>query len=634
MQQLDDGILIETAAEAEQIVRRLADPTTKLVVYDSETSGLDPRRDFLAGHVFTFGPRNTDNYYVPVRHGLPPSGNITNPAKFHKALHKVASARRDLHWVGHNLMFDLRFMWVTGIEPAGTFEDTAVDQALLDEFSPSFALDACCRDHGVKEKKGEELYRHLASIFGGEPTRRAQMGNFWKLPGDDLLAAEYAMGDGISTWELHHAQRTKLIEQGLDGVRDTESKITRVLYRMMKRGVRIDWAKLAEVKQAVEDMTKKAIKALPAGFNVRSPNQIKAYMEAAGHTGWPLTPKGRPQFNEEWLSKTEEGRRIITVRKYTNLVSSFIDPLFEEHRWPDGRIRCEYWQMASDDFGTVTGRFSCSAPNLQQVPKRNKELGRLFRQVFLPEEGARWLSADMSQCEPRLLAHYSEAKVLLDGYLSVPFVDSHASVTRAAELEALLGVPFKEAREYGKRLNQSLITGAGKAKVISMLGAGGDKVYDAYFEALPEIKALQKTASKVMERRGYVRSFLGRRARLESRDKSYKAVNRILQVSNADLIKQSMVDMDAYFESEGDVVSLLNTVHDSDDLSVPEGAEAIAERGLEFMCQFGPGRRFDMMVPMAIEYRYGANWAQATYDGDEHIMGAEVNDPRFLAVQP
>lgn len=633
MKQFEDGNLVETMDDVALVLRRLKDPETKRVVYDSETTGLEPRTDKIVGHVITFGPRPQDNYYVPVAHGDPPSGNIANPVKFHKALHKIASTRRDLHWIGHNFMFDLRFLWMTGIEIIGTMEDTQVNEPLLDEFIRKYSLGESCIRHGVKEKKGDELYRYLASRFGGEPTRD-QMANFWRLEGNNPLGVDYALGDGISTWELREAQIKDLEGQSLGRVHHTEQRITRVLYRMMKRGVRVDWNELDRVEEEVEGMLAKAEEKLPEGFNPKAPSQVKALMEKHGHTNWPLTEKGRPQFNEAWLKTNDIGKDILTVRRFKTLKTSFINPLRNDHRWFDDRIRCNYYQMASDDFGTVTGRFSCAAPNLQQVPKRNKELGLIFRRVFVPNPGSRWLSADMSQCEPRLLAHYSEAAVLMRGYLASPFVDCHASVTREANFEEMLGVPFKEAREYGKRLNQSLITGAGKGKVIEMLGSSrGASLYDKYFEIMPEIKELQKSSSRKMERQGYVTSFFGRRARMESRSKSYLAINRLLQVGNADLMKESMADMDEYFESEGDIVSILNTVHDAIDLDVPEGAEEIADHGLGFMCQYGPGRRYQLDVPMAIEYRYGANWSEATYVGDEHIMGAEASDPRFLIAE-
>lgn len=629
--------------DTEGVVRRMLDQTTKQIGYDSETDGLEPRVNQIVGHVITFGPTPPDTYYVPVRHGDPTKGNV-HPSldryrhPFELEMRKVA-ARRDVLWVGHNFDFDLRFLYSHGIDPLGSFEDTMVNQALLNEYTPSFTLEACCNYAKVQAKKGNELYPYLAEKFGGSPTRE-QMGNYWRLPGDDLRGGEYACGDGVSTWQLREAQRAALEAQNLGGVANTESKITRVLYRMFKRGVPIDKERLAEVEQEADLRLEKAKKALPTGLNVRAPSQLKKLFDEHGHTDWPLTepskrfPQGAPSFKEEWLSTFPLGKLIVAVRKYEHLKSSFLSPLRDEHMWPDGRVRPRFYQMASDDFGTVTGRFSCTAPNLQQVPKRNFEIGHLFRQVFVPSEGSRWLTADLSQCEPRILAHYSNARTLVHGYMSVPFVDAHAAVTIDAKLEEMLGIPFKEAREYGKRVNQTLITGGGKGKIVSMLGKDGLRVYDAYFVAMPEVKTLQKDAANRQLARGFVRSLCGRRARLESRDKAYKALNRLLQVGNADVIKEALIRMDEYYEAEGDDVGLINTVHDSVDIDVPDGREDVAVQGLRFMCEFGPGRRVEMRVPMAVEYAWGSSWSEATYDSEKIMMGEDPNDVSFLVTKP
>lgn len=270
---------------------------------------------------------------------------------------------------------------------------------------------------------------------------------------------------------------------------------------------------------------------------------------------------------------------------------------------------------------------SCSDPNLQQCPKRNEVLGPLFRSLFVPDEGMLWGSPDYSQIEPRLLAHYGKVRALIDGYLSTPPVDAHSAVARAA------GIP----RQAGKTLNQALITGSGDDHAIDMLRAQTDLSLDEcrgvlrdYFRAMPEIKnwyhmddgtavrgGIQKHASNRMKLMGYVRSLMGRRARLDDPRFAYKALNRLLQCGNADILKRSMAEIDDYLVSEGDQVHLLGNIHDSLDFQYPRELEHVYRRCLEMMVEdYGPGRRFDLLVPLEVEEASGANWAEASYSPD------------------
>ena len=591
----------------------------------------------IVSHVITLGPRPQDTYLVPVRHGG--GANITedpsvlgNP--FEIELAKVAS-NRSKHWVGHHFMFDLRMMGRHGIKVVGRVEDTGVNAAILNEFQHSFSLENSCKAVGAIPKLGSELYEHLAAKFGGEAARRDQMGNYWKLAGNDPIGFEYAAGDGVSTWDLLHKQIAKLDTERLSHIRTLESDITRVVYRMTTRGIRVDTERLDRSREILAGKLKHARTLLPEDFSVRSPNAIKSILTQHGITEdtWPRLPPtaamikkgitiGNPQFNEEFLTKSDIGKAIIAVRKYEHMESAFLAPLANQHLWPDNRVRATFNQAAGDDFGTVTYRFSSNDPNLQQVPKRFQEMGEIARSPFVPDEGEEWLDADLSQCEPRILAHYSQSKVLITGYTSIPPVDAHSSVAKAAGID----------RESGKRLNQTLITGGGQAKVIAMLGPEGKRIYDDYFEAMPEIKELQKKATGVFRRTRVLYSLLRRQARLDDPNQAYKAVNRLLQIGNADIIKKAMVDIDKHYEENGDEVKLLNTVHDSLSSSVPktERGRKIAEHGLRLFTNFGPGRGFPMTVPMACDYAYGDTWAEATYNkSGRKTMGERVDDPAY-----
>ena len=512
-----------------------------------------------------------------------------------------------------------------GVELTGTMEDTEVNDALLDEFAASHSLEASCQRAGTVAKLGKELYVHLANQFGGTPDRRTQMGNFWKLDGRDPIGFDYAAGDGVATWALWEKQVEALSRpfnsegDSLEFMRSLESRVTRTVYRMTKRGVKIDEGRLDEILHILQDRITEARKALPDGFNINSSKEIRALMEKAGRTDWPMTapsktfPEGQPQFNEAYLSSVPEGAPILALRKWENMRNTFALPMKETHLW-HGRVHATFTQMANDDYGTVTGRFSSSQPNLQQVPKRDKEKAKLIRSMFVPDDGLDWWDADLSQCEPRLLAHYSGSKVLTEGYLSNPPVDAHTAVANAASID----------RESGKRLNQTLITGGGRKKIIAMLGERGSAIYDAYFEAMPEVKKLQTQAANRMKARGYVISLLGRLARLEHSDKAYLAINRLLQCGNADIVKYAMVNIDDYFESRGDECAMLNTVHDAlgfqADRYNNDHIEQMNE-ALRLMTDFGPDRGVYLSVPMVADFGIGRNWAEATFPTEKMSFG-------------
>lgn len=605
----------------EQALRRLRE--CKEVVVDVETSGLDWRKQHIVGHVLTFGPKEDDSYYLPVRHRG--GGNISgcstpstkdgwtgdrHPLEIEivKELEKPGRT-----CIFHNGAFDLRFLYRVGLTKFDAdYDDTMLNATLLNEWQASFSLDYCCKAYGVAQKK-TTIYDYILSKFPearGAP--KQAMGYFWQLAGDDPVAVEYAEGDGTSTWQLRKRQHEEIALQNLQLVHSVECKVIPVLARMMTRGVKIDEERLHVVKKLTQTKLDEALRALPEGFNSRASSQVRKLMEDNGFTNWPYTapskthPKGLPSFSEAWLVTNPVGQKIVAARKLSNLLASFIDPMITTHLW-NGRVHPEYNQLRGDEYGTITGRLSSSNPNLQQVNKRNEELGRIHRSIFVPDEGMLWGSADWSQMEPRLLAYYSRCKVLTDGYKADPPIDAHSAVATAANID----------RETGKRVNQTLITGGGKGVLTSKYGIPPDKVdqvWTDYFKAMPEIKLFQKQAAQRMRNRGYVVSLLGRRARIK--DKDYVALNRLLQGGNADCIKYKMVQIDDYLRSEGDKVNLLNNVHDALDFQFKPEDKKIYDEALRIMTSFGPDDLISLDIPIAVDAKIGKDWAIATF-GEE-----------------
>lgn len=618
--------------KAEYVLKRLNDPGTKELVYDTETSGLDGKRGFVCGYVFTFGPAPEETVYIPVRHGgganlggwqAPETATWTdNPFPQHPFEVELAKAalRRDLHWIGHNIKFDLHFSAndTSKVMIVGTVEDTQVNQALINEFMPRFTLEECCKYFGIPGKKGEPLYKHLAETYGGEP-KPSQMGNYWRLAGDDPIGVDYSIGDGIATWGLRARQLKQIEAEELTKVWGVERRVTRTLFRMERRGVRCSEDRLVYIGGVVKDRIASARKRLPEGINLRSSPQLVKLFNDNGITKFARTapsgkfPDGQPSFTEEWLKTNELGEAIVAVRKYEHLRDSFLTPLHERHLWK-GRVHTNYNQLRGDQFGAITGRLSSNDPNLQQIHKRNVELGRLFRSVFIPDDRMKIATADYVQCEPVLLAFYSRCQVLLDGFMADPPVDAHSAVAIA-----MFGDAEKGHRQSGKTMNQALITGAGIGEITRQLGAVGvdpyraKEIYHEYFRLMPEIKTLQQQAKDRFRARGYVRSLLWRKARLEARDKDYKAMNRLLQCGNADILKLKLCEVDEYWESEGDRVHLLNSIHDDLVSQFHEEDRPVYEQGLRIMESFGSNDLITLDVPLRVDPKEGDNWAEATY---------------------
>lgn len=616
--------LADKAALALRLVRE-----AKVIAFDTETSGLDWRTCTPVGWVVS---GEGHSVYVPTRHTG--GGNLSDPAgdkpstglapapptRFEKELAKAFAdrARLGLLTVGHHLKFDMHFAANVGVLLGGPLEDTSIDESLLDEHAGHYSLGACAVRHGVTAKKGEELYQHLANKFGG-PANRDQMKNFHRLAGNDPKGVEYAEGDGVTTLELRAAQiaRRDLAWPMLKTVWQLEADLIRTVWRIERRGFKIDLEKANETKSALLKQIEEGKSHLPPGFNTRSSTDLKALCEAAGRTDWPMTapskrfPKGQPSFVAKWMNTFPEGARVIEIKESENLINSFIDPLVTRHAL-GGRVHPTLHQVAQDDYGTIAGRFSCSDPNLQQVPKHNEKLGRLFRVLFIPDEGYVLTEADYSQCEPRLFAHYSEEPVLVEGYNSTPPRDMHRVVAEMLHVDR---------NTVAKRMNMGLLTGMQLKTFSEHMGTSIEEIrphFDAWMRLLPGIPEFQQTAKNLMKRRGYVQTLLGRVCRLDNPQFAYKATSRVIQGGNADIVKYKLLQADRFLESEGDQVQLLMTIHDSYVWQEPDNPEGkrIAGEMVRMMrdVQSDP---FNLLVPFKLDVGSGRNWSEATYDSEK-----------------
>lgn len=625
-------VLVNTWEGVERLFRILRE--SRHVTLDVETSGLDWRKNHIVGWVIT--PYGEDSMYVPVRHlgggNLPGCQVPVTPEGWKGDLHpfeiELAKIAADVwrRWVGHNFIFDLRFCHRHGVELYGEYEDTMINAPLIDENQYSFSLDNVARLMEVQAKKGQDIYDYLASQFDC-PADKKSMAHFWRTNASEPIVWQYAAGDGVSTEEVWDKQQP-ILEDDSDGrslkiVHNVENRLIKTLYRMTKGGIRVDEEEMARVDREFAGMIDEARGQLPVGFNTNSPNDIKAFLGDEVNENWPRNAPtkaaiakaareggkalGAPKFDEPNLKNSPKGKIIIDVRKVEHARSAFTQPMLERHLHL-GRVFCEFNQMVSDDYGTISGRLSSSNPNMQQVPKRDKRISKPYRRAFLPEEGHIWWDNDYKQQEYVVFTDYTGDPILMKGYAQDPPVDIHQSVADMLSVER---------DPTAKRMNLGMLYGMGVLKLAISLGvsvAQAQKWMDQYHRKFPYAKKFLKGAERKARLRGYVFTYLGRRRRFPDPRFAHKAGNGVIQGSSADITKYKMVLIDEYFASEGDIFRLMLQCHDSLSWSGPEDRKDINDEAVRIMKDFESEEALiKMRVPLGVDSDTGINWSAATF---------------------
>lgn len=585
-----------------------------------------------------------ESTYYPTRH-LRQDRCIANPDAFW-AQFRAEAAKFDGVVVGANLQYDLDWLDAErGIRfPLATFEDIQVAEPLLDENRFTYKLEALARDY-LQEGK---LKGTLSELYGKDYIKRMDRVD----PGH---AAEYAERDTTLPLEIIDKQRVGLANEGLENLFSIESRLTPLLLSMRRHGVRVN---LDTAEQALE-MTKKEVADAAAqikdlaGFSVdvwAADSVARAFDKQS--IPYPRTKGGKPSFVKEWLNAHPHplAKMIVTQRTYEKIGGTFIEN-YILHGHHEGRIHCLFNQLKSDESGTVSGRFSSSSPNLQNIPARHPVLGPLCRSVFEPEEGMDWGSADWSQIEFRFLVHYAAItpgiKQLAAEAVRLYHEDKNADFHDLAA--TLTGKP----RKVAKNINFGVVYGMGVDKMAGDLGVSREdaaRILGEFHTASPFMKAIYDKASSQAEKMGMIRTILGRRRRFADfevsfretakgkadrlffptyelakqwvveargqgryyrvydprRASTHKALNALLQGSAADLMKLAMVQM--WEEGLFDILVPHLTIHDEMNVSVPrtlEGKQAF-ERMVEIMQTVLP-----LAVPVYAAANLGKNWDEA-----------------------
>jgi len=433
------------------------------------------------------------------------------------------------------------------------------------------------------------------------------------------VVADWAAENATAVCALRDPLRQRLADDGLEELfREVELPLTTVLAAMERNGVRIDEEGLAELAQAYEadlaSIEKECHALAGEEFLISSPKQLQRILFEK--LKLPPIKKTKTGYStdesvlEQLAVDHALPERVLAYRRLAKLLSTYVVALPPLVSQRTGRIHPTFHQL-----GAATGRLSAQNPNVQNIPIRSAD-GVRIREMFIPAEGCRLLSADYSQVELRILAHFSEDAGLLEAFARGD--DIHRQT--AAEVNGIDPDDVTpEQRARAKAVNFGIIYGLssfGLANQLGIAAAEAQATIDAYFERYQGVRRfLDETIASAREQ-GYVVTVLGRRRYLPdlgSRNRALRtaaermATNTVIQGSAADLIKKAMVELyDALRERESAARMILQ-VHDELVFEVPEsGIEDLTSLVRERMEAVLPLR-----VPLVVDIGVGENWREA-----------------------
>ena len=548
--------------------------------------------------------------YYPIAHE---GGGNMDKKKVMEYFAKVL--KTDATKIFHNAMYDVCFIRAAGLEICGDIVDTMIAGSLVDENRFRYDLGSMGRDY-LGKGKNEAVLKETADVWGVDA--KSEM---YKLPA--MYVGEYAEADASLTLQLWQEMKKEIYHQDLEAIFTLEKELFPCLVDMRFLGVRVDLEAASKLKNKLSLEEKQCLQKVKKETGVDT--QIWAARSIAQvfqklHLPFDRTEKtDSPSFTKNFLQNHPHPlvKLIARAREINKAHTTFIDTILKhQHK---GRIHAEINQLRSDQGGTVTGRFSYNNPNLQQIPARNKELGPAIRSLFIPEGNKKWGCFDYSQQEPRLVVHYAALQNLygvdevLDAY-NQGDADFHTIVADMAEIP----------RSQAKTINLGLFYGMGKNKLQAELGVSKDKAEDLfkqYHNKVPFVKKLMDNVMQRAQNSGKIRTLLGRLCRFHlwepnqfgihkplphdaalaehgpgiRRAYTYKALNRLIQGSAADMTKKAMIQL----HKEGIVPHI--QVHDELDISVADEAEAEKIKSVMESA-------VDLEVPNKIDYESGPNW--------------------------
>jgi len=595
-------VLMQTQFDAWLAKLRAAE----LIAFDTETTGLDPMRAEIVG--VSFAVEAGHAAYVPLAHDYASAPVQLARSVVLEALRPLLEDEKKAK-LGQHLKYDMNVLSNYGIVVRGVRYDSMLESYVWNASSNRHDMDTL-----AKKYLGVDTI-HFEDVAG----KGAQQIPFAQV--DVQRAAEYAAEDADITLRLHQALWPKLeAEPKLAAVfSQIEMPLVPVLARMEQCGVLIDVEKLkiqsVELGRRMLELQQRAFTVAGRHFSLDSPKQLQALLY--GELNLPVTlktPTGQPSTNEEALeslaNQHELPRLILDYRTLAKLRSTYTDKLAGHVNPRSGRVHTSYHQAVAQ-----TGRLSSNDPNLQNIPIRTEE-GRRIRQAFVAPAGYKILAADYSQIELRIMAHLSG-----DAGLSAAF-HGNQDVHRATAAE-VFGVPPElvdgNQRRAAKAINFGLMYGMsafGLARQLGIARGEAQSYIQRYFERYPGVQTFMQTTRAAAHRDGYVETLFGRRlylTEIHSRNQGLRAgaeraaINAPMQGTAADIIKRSMIAVDAWLQTLGDAARMIMQVHDELVFEVREDCLGEIESGVRGRMMHAA----ELAVPLVVDIGVGANWDEA-----------------------
>ena len=594
---------ITTKKDLKKVIKEASKSDT--VAIDTETTGLDYIDSELVGISISFNAG--EGFYIPIKHNDESIIQLPLEDVINELKPLLENSEKKI--IGQNIKFDKNILMKYGLKIASIKNDTMMMSYVLDASATRHNLDALASYYlGYKTSTYEDV-----------AGKGAKQISFDDVPID--IATNYAAEDADITLRLYEELSPKLknIESLNKLNEEIEIPLIEVLSDMERNGAILNAkvlnAQSKDLEERIIRLENKAYKLAGEEFNLGSTKQLREiFFDKLNYRVIKKTPGGQPSTDEKVLAELAEEYELPKVllehRTLSKLKSTYTDKLPNQISSLSGKVHTSFHQAV-----TTTGRLSSSDPNLQNIPIRTED-GRRIRQAFEPSNGNKFISADYSQIELRVMAHLSKDPGLLSAFQEGEDVHSKtASEVFNVDIEDV----SSDLRRNAKAINFGLIYGISAFGLGKQLGITRNLAAEymaMYFEKYPGVKQYMESTKESASQNGYVETLFGRRLYLKEINASNAlrrqaseraAINAPVQGTAADIMKIAMIRMYQALEKEKSEARIILQVHDELILDTPEKEiDRVIELTTEAMKE---ATLLD--VPLEIDIGIGDNWDQA-----------------------